>query len=94
VVLPELSPTTPDRRHGGSMLTLTRKAGQKIRIGDDIEIVVREIRGRQVRLGISAPNGLPVYREELYQQILAEGEPGSDESTDKPIDPSESSGEE
>lgn len=55
------------------MLTLTRKAGQKIRIGDDIEIVVREIRGRQVRLGISAPDGLTVYREELYQQILAEG---------------------
>ena len=56
------------------MLTLTRKAGQKIRIGDDIEIIVREIRGRQVRLGISAPEGLAVYREELYQQILAEGE--------------------
>lgn len=56
------------------MLTLTRKAGQKIRIGDDIEIVVREIRGRQVRLGISAPEGLNVYREELYQQILAEAQ--------------------
>jgi carbon storage regulator len=70
------------------MLTLTRKAGQKIRIGDDIEIVVREIRGRQVRLGISAPNGLPVYREELYQQILAEGgEPGADDSTDKNDEP-------
>ncbi|MEE9384456.1 MAG: carbon storage regulator CsrA [Nannocystaceae bacterium] len=54
------------------MLTLTRKAGQKIRIGDRIEIVVREIRGRQVRLGITAPEGLPVYREELYQQIAAE----------------------
>ncbi len=55
------------------MLTLTRKVGQKIRIGDEIEIVVREIRGRQVRLGISAPQGLPVYREELYQQIAQEG---------------------
>ena len=55
------------------MLTLTRKVGQKIRIGDHIEIVVREIRGRQVRLGISAPQGLPVYREELYQQIALEG---------------------
>lgn len=55
------------------MLTLTRKIGQKIRIGDDIEIVVREIRGRQVRLGISAPQGLAVYREELYQQIQREG---------------------
>jgi carbon storage regulator len=60
------------------MLTLTRKAGQKIRIGDDIEIVVREIRGRQVRIGISAPNGLPVYREELYQQIAADNEAGDD----------------
>ena len=66
------------------MLTLTRKAGQKIRIGDDIEIVVREIRGRQVRLGISAPNGLPVYREELYQQILAEGEDGGEAPSDEP----------
>ena len=78
------------------MLTLTRKAGQKIRIGDDIEIVVREIRGRQVRLGISAPNGLPVYREELYQQILAEGEATSDDAKAEPsgeqADPAESSG--
>lgn len=55
------------------MLTLTRKVGQKIRIGDHIELVVREIRGRQVRLGISAPPGLPVYREELWQQIAQEG---------------------
>lgn len=54
------------------MLTLTRKIGQKILIGDGIEIVVREIRGRQVRLGITAPLGLPVYREELYQQIADE----------------------
>lgn len=60
------------------MLTLTRKAGQKIRIGDDIEIVVREIRGRQVRLGISAPDGMVVYREELYQQLLG-GEDGEDD---------------
>ncbi len=57
------------------MLTLTRKAGQKILIGDDIEIVVREVRGRQVRIGISAPAGMPVFREELYAQIQAEGEP-------------------
>jgi carbon storage regulator len=71
----------------GSMLTLTRKAGQKIRIGDDIEIVVREIRGRQVRLGISAPDGLVVYREELYQQLLGEEteeEDGTRPSADHP----------
>lgn len=54
------------------MLTLTRKIGQKILIGNGIEIVVREVRGRQVRLGISAPPGLPVYREELYQGIADE----------------------
>lgn len=65
------------------MLTLTRKAGQKIRIGDDIEIVVREIRGRQVRLGISAPDGLVVYREELYQQLLGE-EPEDDDGSARP----------
>ena len=54
------------------MLTLTRKVGQRIRIGDHIEIVVREVRGRQVRLGVIAPQGLPIYREELYQQIAEE----------------------
>lgn len=64
------------------MLTLTRKVGQKIRIGDHIEIVVREIRGRQVRLGISAPQGLPVYREELYQQIAQEGATAKPETAD------------
>jgi carbon storage regulator len=54
------------------LLTLTRKVGQRIRIGDGIEIEIREVRGRQVRLGITAPPGLPVYREELYQQIAQE----------------------
>lgn len=47
------------------MLTLTRKVGQKILVGDDIEIVIREIRGRQVRIGIVAPPGVPVFREEV-----------------------------
>ncbi|MCY0985912.1 carbon storage regulator CsrA [Nannocystis pusilla] len=68
------------------MLTLTRKVGQKIRIGDNIEIVVREIRGRQVRLGISAPQGLPVYREELYQQIAQEGVKGTLAAAQEPQD--------
>lgn len=51
------------------MLTLTRKEGQKILIGTEIEIVVREVRGRQIRLSIAAPRGLPVMREELYAMI-------------------------
>ena len=51
------------------MLILTRKSGQTIRIGDDIAISVVEIRGNQVRLGISAPRNVTVHREEVYEQI-------------------------
>ena len=54
------------------MLILTRKAGQKIRVGDDIEISILDIKGRQVRIGINAPEGLPVHREEIFQRILQE----------------------
>ena len=56
------------------MLTLTRKSGECIRIGDDIRIVVREIKGRQVRLGVEAPLSVPVYREELFLKIQGESE--------------------
>jgi len=54
------------------MLTLTRRIGQEIRIGDDIRILVKEIKGRQVRIGIEAPPGIPIYREEIYKEIVAE----------------------
>lgn len=59
--------TTVDRETQG-MLTLTRKAGESIRIGDDIEIVVKEIRRNQVRIGIIAPRDVAIYREELYEE--------------------------
>jgi carbon storage regulator len=51
------------------MLILTRKAGETIRIGDDIVISVMEIRGNQVRLGINAPRSVTVHRQEVYDQI-------------------------
>lgn len=51
------------------MLTLTRKIGEALCIGDDIKIVVKEIRGKQVRLGIQAPPEIYVCREELYRKI-------------------------
>jgi carbon storage regulator len=51
------------------MLVLTRKAGQKIIIGQDIEIVVLEARGDTVKIGIQAPKSVSVLREELYQEI-------------------------
>lgn len=54
------------------MLILTRKTGQSIRIGDDIEIEVLNIKGRQVRIGINAPGGMPIHREEIFQKIRKE----------------------
>ncbi|NDY42270.1 carbon storage regulator CsrA [Dissulfurirhabdus thermomarina] len=54
------------------MLILTRKAGEKITIGDDIEISVVEIKGRQVRIGVKAPPELAVHREEVFRRIQEE----------------------
>lgn len=51
------------------MLTLTRKIGESVCIGDDVKVVVKEIKGKQVRLGIVAPRDVYVCREELYLKI-------------------------
>lgn len=48
------------------MLILSRKKGESIKIGDDIEIFVAEIKGDKVRLGISAPGDMKICRTELY----------------------------
>ena len=48
------------------MLVLARKENEKIRIGDDIEIMVLDIRGDRVRLGIKAPRNITVDRQEIY----------------------------
>ena len=54
------------------MLVLTRKIGEKIRIGKDIVLTVFEQHSGQVRLGISAPKNIPIYREEVYNKIQHE----------------------
>lgn len=54
------------------MLVLARKVGQKIVIGGNITVLVTEVRGDQVRLGIEAPRSIPVHRTELLEQIRAE----------------------
>ena len=54
------------------MLVLARKVGQSIIIGDNIELLIIEVRGDQVRLGINAPKTVPVYRKELLEQIKEE----------------------
>ncbi len=51
------------------MLVLTRKLHQSIVIGDGIEIVVLEVRGEQVRIGIKAPKDVAVHRKEVFDQI-------------------------
>ena len=51
------------------MLALSRKQGESIVIGNNIEITVLEAKGDQVKIGISAPKEVPVYRKEVYLQI-------------------------
>lgn len=53
------------------MLALSRKANESIVIGNDIEVTILEIKGDQVKIGIKAPKSVPVYREEVYEQIKA-----------------------
>ncbi len=60
------------------MLVLTRKVNQSIIIGADIEVVVLEVRGEQVRLGIKAPRDVAVHRREIYEQIQEENRQASD----------------
>ena len=51
------------------MLALTRKKGESLVINNDIEITILEIRGDQIKLGVSAPKEVPIYRKEVYTQI-------------------------
>ena len=53
------------------MLALSRKQNEAIILGNDIEITILEIKGEQVKIGITAPKSVPVYRKELYAQIKA-----------------------
>jgi carbon storage regulator len=52
------------------MLALSRKINESIIIGNDIEITILEIKGDQIKIGINAPKSVPIYRKELYLQIL------------------------
>ncbi|MGE0174086.1 MAG: carbon storage regulator CsrA [Oligoflexales bacterium] len=59
------------------MLVLTRKVGEGIAIGDDIKIIVMQIKGKQVRLGVKASATTVVHREEVYQRIIEENRSAS-----------------
>ncbi len=54
------------------MLILTRKLGESITIGDDVRVTIIEVKGKQVKLGVEAPQQTTVHREEIYQRIQEE----------------------
>jgi carbon storage regulator len=66
---------------GEGLLSLARRPGQKIRIGENIVLIVREIRGRQVKLGIEAPAHVRVLREEIYEDVAQANQEAAREST-------------
>jgi carbon storage regulator len=51
------------------MLVLSRQRDESIMIGDDVEIIIVDVRGNKVRLGITAPKEVPVHRREIYDVI-------------------------
>ncbi len=67
------------------MLVLTRKPGQSIMIGDGIEIQVLSVAGEKVRLGITAPRDVGIFRNEVYERIESESE-SRDEAASGAVD--------
>ena len=54
------------------MLILTRREGEVINIGDEVQVTVLGIKGHQVRIGVTAPREMPVHRQEIFEKIQAE----------------------
>lgn len=54
------------------MLVLSRQKDESIMIGDDVEVIIVDVRGDKVRLGITAPRSIPVHRREVYEAIKRE----------------------
>jgi len=62
------------------MLVLTRKSNQSIMIGDNVEVSVLSVMGEKVRIGIQAPQEIPVFRKEIYLEIHREDGPIEEEA--------------
>jgi len=75
------------------MLVLTRKSNQSIMIGDEIEVSVLSVMGEKVRIGIQAPQRVPVFRKEIYLEIHREATgvtPAAAEATEQAVEVDES----
>ncbi|MCC5794342.1 MAG: carbon storage regulator CsrA [Chromatiales bacterium] len=59
------------------MLILTRRVGESVIIGNDVDITVLGVKGNQVRIGVKAPRDVAVHREEIYQRICKEQQNGA-----------------
>src|SRR5207245_1162208 len=75
---PVVGGLAPDccQRKGARMLVLTRKSNQSIMIGDDVEVSVLSVMGEKVRIGIQAPQEIPVFSKEIYVEIHREDADG------------------
>jgi carbon storage regulator len=64
------------------MLMLTRRPGERVVIGDDVFVTVLEVSGQTVRLGIDAPDGLSIYREEIWLSVKEENRAAASAAAD------------
>lgn len=62
------------------MLVLSRKPGEALRVGDEVEITIVEVKGDMVRIGIEAPRDVQVWRKELWEAIVAENKRAAEEA--------------
>ena len=64
------------------MLILTRRVGETVVIGNDVDVTVLGVKGNQVRLGVKAPREVAVHREEIFQRICREQQNGAGNGVD------------